>query len=169
MKTVGNIALFTILAAAGAYGYTWFKRQKQLLSKMCIDVTNFSIQDLNIYHSKATITLTIQNTSDLNLTLRRQSYDVMFNGKFVANVSKAAAVQLPRKQKVTVQLNVDFALKEVIKVALSSIKDWKKDINIQIKGKINAGTGLFFVNIPINFTSTVADIMNPTKDTSECY
>lgn len=164
MKAVGKILLIG-LGTAAVYGVAYGRKQARLINNSCYKPQIPKKVSIKKDHAQIIMDLQVRNLADFDITIVKQKFDVFFNGHLVANIVGREKIKLIAHTAVNVPLDIKFSPNEIVTSPaelFNIVVNWKQN-KIRTVGKLTAKTSFIFLpKIPIDFTYTIAELMEPS-------
>ncbi len=151
--------LFALLLAGGiGYGaIAYTRRQKESLIGMRPDFDGLQILESTPAGIVVRVYLKIANSSDIDITILNQSYDILINGVKVNSVQKPEPVVIANKGETTTSFTVTINPKQQLKdiflalVQTQEVLPGISNLTVTVKGSLELDTALLAVS-PFKFT-----------------
>ena len=168
MGRAGKIILAEAGVGAVAYIIAYFVRQANLLTNCSASVGNIQPQSITASSVLLTADMTTTNTSDLNLTINSGALSCTVNGFPAGDIVIASSTDLPAQGSAVIPIIISFDTSSELKSIASIITTFNlNNLTVRIFGSLSVTSGvLFFNSFPIDFSFSVADILNRTKNGS---
>lgn len=167
-KTTGNI-LFWLGAGALVVGAgTYFYQQWLLTDYLCYGLKKFKFKKIGLDNTSIEVILEVENKGDLNIDLKKMTFDIYANGSYVANVNQEVVVSIKPLEKTSIPLTISFNPKKVLGNALTILSATTfNDLAFRFKGKAVVAKWGIPIPVPFDFSYTVAQMKAPSG-TSVC-
>lgn len=147
----GSIALVSIM---GALTYLQVKK----LSSNIFGFRNLIINKLSLNNIDLNIYFKYLNNSDLTFTIKKQTYNIYINGKYLTTASNKLDNVIKTKQESIIGVNVAFNPKEVFSnLGLEALDT--KNMVIKIVMKIKIKFGFISFTFPYTYEDSLKNMM----------
>ena len=151
-----------VISVALALGYLQYKK----LMNYVIKFKGIKLKTLTAKVINFDLFINFTNNSDLKFIISDQIYKVYLNDKFVTTIQNGADVTIMPKSTSILPINVSFDPTSVIKLlgqnALSIIASPDK-FTLKVDIKLKVSLYGIKVSIPYVYTTTIKELMTPTK------
>lgn len=174
MSRFGKIFLgLAIIGVVGGFAYRVLSEAKKLL-QYCYDFGGASIRKISLDNIDLDIILNIKNNSKIDMAVTGYDLQLYVNDKYVSTIKSYKNQIFSAGKKEPLRLRLLFNPKEVLKNVINfnnilSFAIDKSKIIIKVSGyfSVNAG-GVQVDNYPISISSTLAEILAPSPETTKC-
>ena len=147
----GSIALISI---TGAFAYLQIKK----LTSNIFGFRNLVINKLSLSNTDLNIFFKYLNNSDLTFTIKKQTYDIYINGKYITTASNKLDNVIRPKQESIIGVNVSFNPKEVFSnLGLNALDT--KNMVLKIVMRIKIKFGFISFTVPYTYEDSLKNMM----------
>lgn len=161
-----NIALISIVSLAGlvgAYLYTQYNYAK----KLCFGIKGFKIKNASASNVSLSLNLEINNLDNLEISVGRVRLSVFANNRFVADIDSSEMINVRPKSSSEMKIDVALNPKQFLSDGANILSSMNyKDINLSFKGKVSLKKFGVSINVPIDISSKIGELMSGGGESS---
>jgi len=170
-KKVGLIAAITAsIVIISVLTYQYFKNEFEKLMDYCYKLSKFTINSFTSENADFSVSLLIQNKSDIDIKVKSFNLGVYVNDVLVSSIVDTDVTLLKANDVTEISMDVQFNPLQVLQVSLQNFSDillHRDKIRISTKGYFTGGSGfIVYPNYPIDVEYTLTELTSgSTTDT----
>ena len=170
-KLILQLSIGAVILTAVGFVTAYFIKQYKRAYDYCYKFTNGKIVSAGIQKTIVSVTLKIFNATDINAQISQQNYKIYVNDIHISNITSSERIALNAMNSYPIPLTIEFNPLQILKETLLKLdsilldKQYQDKIRIVVTGNVTISAGgLSVKNLPINYSSTLTELLAPAED-----